>query len=78
MVHQVQASITFSGIQEYDIYNNTNKYLIKGVAPDAKIVPVKALWFGDSVYAWLWAAGFDNLDNKLKFSGDSSSRYYVK
>ena len=27
---------------------------------DAKIVPVKALWFGDTVYGWLWAAGFDN------------------
>ena len=63
------ASITSRGIQEYDIYNNTNKYLIKGVAPDAKIVPVKALWFGDSVYASLWAAGFDNVDNKWKFSG---------
>ena len=63
------ASITSKGIQEYDIYNNTNKYSIKGVAPDAKIVPVKALWFGDSVYASLWAAGFDNSENKWKFSG---------
>ena len=63
------ASITSKGIQEYDIYNNTNKYSIKGVAPDAKIVPVKALWFGDSVYASLWAAGFDNNDNKWEFRG---------
>ena len=61
------ASITSKGIQEYDIYNNTKKYSIKGVAPDAKIVPVKALWFGDSVYAWLWAAGFDNLETKWEF-----------
>ena len=63
------ASITSRGIQEYDIYNNTQKFSIKGVAPDAKIVPVKALWFGDSVYASFWAAGFDNHDNKWKFSG---------
>jgi len=63
------ASITSKGIQEYDIYNNTKKYSIKGVAPDAKIVPVKALWFGDSVYAWLWSAGFDNLETEWKFQG---------
>jgi len=32
------SSITSKGIQEYDIYNNTKKFVIKGVAPDAKIV----------------------------------------
>ena len=21
---------------------------------------MKALWFGDTVYGWLWTAGFDN------------------
>ena len=64
------ASITSKGIQQYDIYNNTKKFSIKGVAPDAKIIPVKALWFGDSVYAWLWAAGFDNKNNKWEFQGN--------
>ncbi|MDH5666082.1 MAG: S8 family serine peptidase, partial [Nitrosopumilus sp.] len=39
------------------------------VAPDAKIVPVKALWFGDTVYGWLWLAGFENKDHSWKFSG---------
>jgi len=63
------ASISSQGIQEYDIYNNTKKYVIKGVAPGAKIVPIKALWFGDTVYAWLWAAGFENQDNVWKFNG---------
>ncbi|MDP3780922.1 MAG: S8 family serine peptidase, partial [Nitrosopumilaceae archaeon] len=63
------ASITSKGIQQYDIYNNTKKYTIKGVAPDAKIVPVKALWFGDAVYAWLWISGFDNEENKWVFDG---------
>ena len=43
---------------------------ITGVAPDAKIVPIKALWFGDSVYASLWAAGFDNDENKWEFTGN--------
>ncbi len=63
------ASITSKGIQEYDIYNNTKKFVIKGVAPGAKIVPIKALWFGDTVYAWLWAAGFENEENDWKFTG---------
>ena len=64
------ASISSKGIQEYDIYNNTKKFIIKGVAPDAKIVPIKALWFGDTVFAWLWAAGFENEENKWKFTGE--------
>ena len=63
------ASITSRGQESYDIYNNTKKYSITGVAPDAKIVPVKALWFGDTVYGWLWSAGFENKDNNWKFSG---------
>ena len=64
------SSIVSKGTQEYDIYNNTKKYTIKGVAPDAKIIPVKALWFGDTVYAWLWLAGFDNEETEWKFSGN--------
>jgi len=63
------ASITSQGLQEYDIYNNTEKYIIKGVAPGAKIVPIKALWFGDSIYAWLWAAGLENEENTWKYKG---------
>ncbi len=63
------SSIASKGIQEYDIYNNTKKFVIKGVAPGAKIVPIKALWFGDTVYAWLWAAGFENEANDWKFTG---------
>ena len=33
------ASIVSKGIVEYDIYNDTRKYTITGVAPDATIVP---------------------------------------
>ena len=65
----VSASIVSQGVQEYEIYNNTKKFTIKGVAPDAKILPVKALWFGDTVYSWLWLSGFDNEENEWKFSG---------
>ena len=63
------ATIISKGIQEYDIYNDTKKFKIRGIAPDAKIIPVKALWFGDILYAWLWSAGFDNNDTEWKFSG---------
>jgi len=63
------ASITSRGIETYDIYNNTKKFTITGVAPNAKIIPVKALWFGDTVYGWLWAAGFDNVEHDWKFTG---------
>ena len=63
------ASITSRGQETYDIYNNSKKYSITGVAPDAKIIPVKALWFGDTVYGWLWSAGFQNNDHNWKFSG---------
>ena len=64
------ASITSRGQETYDIYNNSKKYTITGVAPDAKIIPVKALWFGDTVYGWLWSAGFENKDHAWKFSGN--------
>jgi subtilisin family serine protease len=63
------ASITSKGQEVYNIYNDTKKYSIKGVAPDAKIIPVKALWYGDTVYGWLWAAGFENNEHTWKFSG---------
>lgn len=63
------ASITSRGLETYDIYNNSKKYSITGVAPDAKIIPVKALWFGDTAFGWLWSAGFDNKNHDWKFSG---------
>ena len=63
------ASVASKGIQEYDIYNDTGKYSIVGAAPGASILPVKSLWFGDTVYAWLWTAGFDNDDTRWEFTG---------
>jgi len=63
------SSIASKGKEQYDIYNNTKKYVLPGVAPGAKIIPVKALWFGDTVYGWLWASGFDSTNSTWKFSG---------
>ena len=62
------ATIVSKGKMEYDIYNNTKKSTILGIAPDAKIIPVKSLWFGDIFYGWMWAAGFENNDNKWVYS----------
>lgn len=53
------ASIASQGKDVYDVYKNSTKYRLKGIAPDAKIIPVKALWYGDAVYGWLWASGFE-------------------
>lgn len=63
------ASITSQGKEQYDVYGNSTKYVIRGIAPGATIVPIKALWIGDAIYGWLWAAGFDQVDNGWKYSG---------
>ncbi len=63
------ASIASAGKEVYDIYGNSTKYHIKGIAPEAKIVPIKAIWLGDAIYGWLWSAGFDQEKNSWKFTG---------
>ena len=39
------ATIASKGKMKYDIYNDTKKSTILGIAPDVSILPVKALWF---------------------------------
>ena len=63
-------SIVSVGKQSYDVYATSTKYHIGGVAPGAKIVPIKALWLGDAIYGWLWAAGFDQEKSQWKYTGD--------
>ncbi|CDI06306.1 S8 family serine peptidase [Candidatus Nitrosotenuis uzonensis] len=63
-------TISSSAKNQYDIYNNTKKYTLPGVAQGAKIIPIKALWFGDTLYAWMWAAGFDNINSTWHFTGE--------
>ncbi len=78
--------IVSKGSVDYEIYkasssNNSNNnstdeiltHRIVGIAPDAKIIPVKALWFGDIAYAWLWASGFDLIEEKIS-SNDSKDK----
>ncbi|WP_165776421.1 S8 family serine peptidase [Candidatus Nitrosotalea bavarica] len=63
-------SIVSVGKESYDVYSTSTKYHIRGVASGAKIVPIKALWLGDAIYGWLWAAGFDQEKNQWKYSGN--------
>ncbi len=66
------ATVASSGAQQYEIYDNSTTYRLAGIAPGAKIIPVKSLWMGDSLYAWLYAAGFDlnSTDGKWSYTGD--------
>jgi hypothetical protein len=66
------ATVASKGKQGYNIYNDGTMYGLAGIAPGAKIIPVKALWAGDSLYGWLYASGFDLGDNDgvWRYSGD--------
>ncbi|MGI0039140.1 MAG: S8 family serine peptidase, partial [Nitrososphaera sp.] len=64
------ATVASKGSAQYDIYNNSTKYRLAGMAPGAKILPVKALWAGDTIYGWLYASGFDQQpDGKWRYAG---------
>ena len=64
------ASVASKGQDQYDVYKNSTKYRLRGVAPDAKIIPVKALWYGDVVYGWLWSSGFEqDLNGNWNYTG---------
>jgi len=64
------ATIASKGKVEYDLYNDTKKSTILGIAPDVSILPVKSLWFGDIFYGWMWTSGFENEDNKWVYKGE--------
>ena len=64
------STIASKGKMQYDVYNDTKKSTILGIAPDVSILPVKSLWFGDTFYGWMWAAGFENEDNTWVYVGE--------
>jgi hypothetical protein len=65
------ATVASAGQREYDIYGTGEKFNIAGVASEAEILPIKVLWFGDVLYAWMWAAGFDNHDTSWTYSNQT-------
>jgi subtilisin family serine protease len=56
---QTAANVASSGSYPYDVYGNGTKYKLPGVAPNAKIIAIKALYIGDILYGWMWASGLD-------------------
>ncbi len=65
------ATVASKGEQQYNIYDDGTMYGLAGIAPGAKIIPVKALWAGDSLYGWLYSSGFDlGEDGVWRYSGD--------
>ena len=59
------------GILKRDIYQNGTQLTLPGIAPAAKVMGVKALWIGDTTFAWYYAAGFDwnPTDFSFKYTG---------
>ena len=59
------------GILKRDIYQNGTMLALPGIAPSAKVMGVKALWVGDTTFAWYYAAGFDwdPADFSFKYTG---------
>jgi len=60
------------GILKRDIYQNGTLLSLPGIAPAAKIMGIKALWVGDTTFAWYYAAGFDwnPTDFSFKYTGN--------
>ena len=62
------------GVLKRDIYQNGTLISLPGIAPDAKIMGVKALWLGDVTFGWYYAAGFDWNPNDLSFKYTGNHR----
>jgi subtilisin family serine protease len=59
------------GLLKRDIYQNGTLIPLPGIAPDAKVMGVKALWLGDVMFGWYYAAGFDwnPVDFTFRYTG---------
>ena len=59
------------GVLKRDIYQNGTLIALPGVAPEAKVMGVKALWLGEVTFGWYYAAGFDwnPIDFSFKYTG---------
>ncbi len=65
------ASVASRGDDVYRVYQNETEFKLRGVATSAKIIPIKSLWYGDVVYGWFWAAGFEQgADGNWTYTGE--------
>ena len=66
------ANAASRGVLKRDIYQNGTLITLPGIAPDAKVMGVKALWLGEVTFAWYYAAGFDwnPVDFTFKYTGN--------
>lgn len=65
------SNVASRGIIKRDLYRNGTLISLPGIAPDAKIMGIKALWLGDITFGWYYAAGFDwtPADSTFKYTG---------
>ena len=61
------ANVASRGISRYDIYGNGTLRELRGIAPEAEIIGVKALWLGDIPSGWYWSSGFDYNSTTLEW-----------
>ncbi len=61
------ANVASRGSRKYDIYGNGTLRELKGIAPEAEIISVKALWLGDIPSGWYWSSGFDYNSTTLEW-----------
>ena len=59
------------GVLKRDVYQNGTLFSLPGIATAAKLMGVKALWVGDTTFAWYYSAGFDwdPTDFSFKYTG---------
>jgi subtilisin family serine protease len=53
------ANAASRGVLKRDIYRNGTLIMLPGIAPEAKVMGVKALWLGEVTFGWYYASGFD-------------------
>jgi len=61
------ASVASRGVRKYDVYGNGTLRELKGIAPEAEIIAVKALWLGDIPSGWYWSSGLDYNSTTLEW-----------
>ena len=63
------STIASAGQDEYDVYGDGTMYSLEGVAPEARILPIRSLFLGSTLYGWMWAAGFEYEDGSWRYGG---------